>query len=99
LVGVAFPAAVFAGVGAQGEELIRSLLAADAGERASNAAKVRHQEFFRGGAVAWVDGEGGEVRVEGNVPEFNGEIGDLDVYEDAPSEAADGDHGGVFAGF
>ncbi|GMI47250.1 hypothetical protein TrCOL_g10539 [Triparma columacea] len=97
--GAVFEDGIFKGVGASGEDLIRKLLMVEEEDRLTKFEVMKGHEFFE--VIRWEEGEGGWVEVGNEPPEFNTDIGDLEVLEDAVGVGG-GEGGGdnnVFAGF
>jgi serine/threonine protein kinase len=99
--GVVFMDEVFDGVGRPAKELIKGLLTVDEANRKTQGYdSFQAKWFFEGGVVTWNAREGGGHTVSGNIPEFNDDLGDLDVFkgedEGVIDKQVDND---AFAGF
>jgi serum/glucocorticoid-regulated kinase 2 len=104
---VAFEDGIFEGVGRSGRAFIEKLLVREEEGRMGSLEEFQGETFFETGE--WKEkeggGEGGEggasyIEIGGEPPEFNREIGDLDVLEDLSGDAGGSEaFGNAFDGF
>ncbi|GMI14616.1 hypothetical protein TrLO_g7162 [Triparma laevis f. longispina] len=97
---VRFEEGIFEGVGRSGRSFIEKLLVREEERRMGSLEEFKGETFFETGEWG-VGGEGGGQYIEigGEPPEFNKEIGDLDVLEDSSGESGGADFGSAFEGF
>jgi len=84
---------------ANSTHLRQNLLISDPAERMTKGVEnFQAKWFFEGGVVTWVPRHPNGFTVTGNIPEFNSDLADLDVYDsDQPKPTKEEDS--LFANF